>query len=213
MKLLMTYSLLSIGVVAVAAACSSSSSGGNASGGKDGGSSSSGGGSGSSSGSSSGSGSGSSSGTSSGGLPTITITTPTNGGTVTVVKQPVTGEVDAPFDFTTTNFTGKPAGGCGSVTNNCGHIHIFVDPSEDGGVSPCTPAGSPYNNACPLLEADGGISPFSPCNAIMSNCSNTDPINGSHTLRVELHSDMHAPIVGTDGGVIFDAIQFTAAGD
>jgi hypothetical protein len=146
-------------------------------------------------------------------LPTITISAPTAGETVTVTKQAVTGEVDVPITFATTNFTGMAAGDCGSVTNNCGHVHIFVDPSEDGGTSPCTPANSPYNNASPLAEADGGVTPFSPANAIMSNCANTDAIDGTHTIRVELHSDQHAPIVGTDGGVIFAQVQFTAAGD
>jgi hypothetical protein len=105
------------------------------------------------------------------------------------------------------------AGDCGSVSNSCGHVHIFVDPSEDGGTSPCTPMNSPYNNASPLAPADGGVPMFSPMNAIMSNCANTDPINGQHTLRIELHSDQHAPINGPDGGVLFDQIQFTATGD
>jgi hypothetical protein len=191
------YSVLGIGMVAVAAACSSSSSGNPEKGGTDAGNAD------------------VSSGSSSGGtaLPTITLTSPTAGGTVTVTKQAVTGEVDAPFTFTTTGFTGMPAGACGAVSESCGHIHVFVDPSDDGGASPCTPANSPYNNASPLAEADGGVTPFSPTNAIMSNCANTDPINGSHTLRVELHKDDHSPVVGTDGGVIFDSLQFTAAGD
>jgi len=132
---------------------------------------------------------------------------------VTVVKQAGSGEVDVPVTFATTNFTGKAAGDCGSVTNNCGHVHVFVDPSEDGGTSPCTPANAPYNNASPLAESDGGVTPFSPVNAIMSNCANTDPINGTHVIRTELHSDQHAPINGADGGVIYDELTFTASGD
>jgi hypothetical protein len=209
MKLTTLVSMAGIGVFATALACSSSSSPASSSGGgHDGGSSS------SSSGSSSGgsSSSGSSSG-SSGALPTITITSPTNGGTATVVKQAVTGEVDVPVTFTTTNFTGMPAEACPSISNNCGHVHLFVDPSDDGGASPCTPMNSPYNNASPLAESDGGVTPFSPMNAIMSNCANTDPINGTHTLRIELHSNNHAPINGADGGVIYDELSFTASGD
>jgi hypothetical protein len=129
-----------------------------------------------------------------------------------VVKQTGTGEVDVPVSFTTTNFTGKAAGACGSVSNSCGHVHLFVDQAADG-TSPCTPMNAPYNNASPLAEADGGVTPFSPMNAIMSNCANTDAIDGQHTLRLELHSDQHAPNDGPDGGVIFDQIQFTATGD
>jgi hypothetical protein len=116
---------------------------------------------------------------------------------VQVVKQTGSGEVDVPVTFTTTNFTLMAPGGCGSVTNNCGHVHLLIDGAK------CTPANSPYNN-------DGFASPI---NAIMSNCPSTDAIDGSHTVSVELHSDMHAPIIGASGTVISANVQFTAAGD
>jgi hypothetical protein len=97
------------------------------------------------------------------------------------------------------------------VTNNCGHVHLYIDPDASDN-SPCTPSGAPYNNASPLAE-DGGATPFSPINAIMSSCANTDAINGSHTVLLELHSDQHAPIKDSTGKTISASVQFTAAGD
>ena len=114
-----------------------------------------------------------------------------------VVKQAGSGAVDVPVTFSTTNFTLKAPGGCGSVSNNCGHVHLLVDTAA------CTPTGSPYNN-------DGFASPI---NAIMSNCPASDAIDGSHTVTLELHSDQHAPIVDGTGKTISGTVQFTAAGD
>jgi hypothetical protein len=48
----------------------------------------------------------------------------------------------------------------------------------------------------------------------MSSCANTDAIDGTHTVVLELHSDMHAPIVDpSTGKTISASVQFTAAGD
>ncbi len=135
-----------------------------------------------------------------------------NMGTVAVTKQAGSGEVDAQVTFTTTNFTGMPAGTCvGGVSKNCGHVHLFVDPGAGGAASPCTPMNAPYNNASPLAE-DGGVTPFSPMNAIMSECANTDPVDGSHTLLLELHADDHSAIVDATGKTISATAQFTATG-
>jgi hypothetical protein len=131
---------------------------------------------------------------------------------VQVVKQAGTGEVDVPITFSTTGFTGMPAGDCGSVSNSCGHVHLYIDPDSMDN-SPCTPTGSPYNNASPLAEADGGATPFSPINAIMSSCGASDAIDGMHTVVIELHSDNHAAIVGANGKTISASVTFTAAGD
>ena len=117
------------------------------------------------------------------------------------------GEVDAPISFTTTGFTLMPAGGCGSVTSGCGHVHLYVDPSPDGGASPCTPAGAPYNNATPLAAGQG-----SPVNAIISSCASSDPADGPHTVLLELHSDQHAPIDDANGKTISQTVSFTATG-
>jgi hypothetical protein len=119
------------------------------------------------------------------------------GATATATKQAGSGEVDIPVSFTTTNFTLMAPGGCGSVTNNCGHVHLLIDGAM------CTPAGAPYNN-------DGFASPI---NAILSNCPASDTGDGSHTVSVELHSDQHAPIVGANMMTIANSVTFTAAGD
>jgi hypothetical protein len=120
-------------------------------------------------------------------------------------------EVDAPISFTTTNFTGMPAGTCGGVSKTCGHVHLYVDQTA-AGTSPCTPMGASYNNASPLAVADAGPTPFSPINAIMSECANTDPTDGSHTVLLELHADDHTPIVNASGATISATVQFTASG-
>jgi hypothetical protein len=111
-------------------------------------------------------------------------------------------ETDVSTTFTTTNFTLKTPGGCGSVSKTCGHVHLYIDDPGDGGTSPCTPAGAPYNN-------DGFASPI---NAIMSNCTNADPVNGSHTIRLELHADDHSAITNASGATISDSVTFTATG-
>jgi hypothetical protein len=76
-------------------------------------------------------------------------------------------------------------------------VHLYVDNDT------CTPSGAPYNN-------DGQASPI---NAIMNNCPNTDAINGSHTLRLELHADDHSAITDASGATISNSVTFTAAGD
>jgi hypothetical protein len=189
-----------LGAIAVLAACSGSSGGngggssGSSSGG-DGGGSSSGGhdGGGSSSGAEGG---GSSSGAEAGTFPTVKITAPTAGSTANVTKTST--EEDVSVTFTLTNFMLMAPGGCGSVSNSCGHIHVYVDDNT------CTPSGSPYNNA--IASGTSG-------NAILSNCPTaTDPINGSHKVRLELHDDQHGAILDASGQQVQDSVQFTATG-
>jgi hypothetical protein len=186
MTLLTLYSSLAVGALAtVAMACSSSSSGAPANTGGDAGSEA---------------------------LPTISITSPATGSTVMVVTQTGSGEIDIPVAFGVTDFALMPAGTCPGPSpdnNNCGHVHLYVDPSVDGGASPCTPPGDPYNNASPLTAGQAA----SPMNAIMSECVSTDAVNGPHTLLLELHQDNHAPVVGADGKTISSTLSFTAAGD
>jgi hypothetical protein len=179
MKLLTLNRVVALGAVVVLAACSSSSGGGNPGTGDGGGSSS-------------------SSGGEAGTFPSVKISAPATGATgVQVTTQTGSGEKDVLITFTLTGFTLMAPGGCGSVSNTCGHIHVFVDDTT------CTPSGSPYNNA--IITGTSG-------NAIMSNCPNTDPINGSHTVRLELHDDQHGAILGANGQQIEDSTQFTATG-
>lgn len=210
MKLLNLYGVVGIGVVAAVAACSSSSSpsttnkgdagsssGGSSSGGAGG------------SGSGSGSGSGGDSGTA---LPTITITSPTSGQTgVQVTKATSTtggsgitvGDDIVSIAFQTTNFTLMAPNGCGRVDANCGHIHVFVDYDVDAGTSPCGDNGAPYNAQWWTTA---------PAEADLTSCANSDAIDGMHTVRLELHSDQHAPIDDENGNVIEATVSFTTTG-
>jgi hypothetical protein len=100
---------------------------------------------------------------------------PTNGETVTLTKP----DDNVPITFETPNFMLAAAGTCPAnlkMTNNCGHIHTFIDGAA------CTPDGAYYNN-----DASA-----SPANAIFSNCPMP---NGSHTITMELHQDNHAPVL------------------
>jgi hypothetical protein len=155
-------------------ACSSSSPGGSGSG------------SGSSSGGSFGEGGGG------GGTPAIVITSPTNGATVT--PSDTTNNVFV--NFMLTNFTlADPtvSGACDPKSDNCGHIHVYVDDNA------CTPNGSPYND-----DDDKG----SPAQAILSNCPT---VAGMHTIRLELHHQDHSPvIVGGASGAVSASVMVTA---
>jgi hypothetical protein len=171
-------------------ACSSSSTGGGT-GSSSGSSSGAGDDSGSSSGSSSGGSSGSSSGSGgeAGMEPSISITSPTNGSTVTPMGAMSTVAVA----FTTMNFTlADPtmSGACDPTSDNCGHVHVLVD-----GMA-CTPDGSPYDNAATA----------SPAQAILSTCP---MVNGMHKITLELHHNDHSPIqVG--GMTIQNSVMVTA---
>lgn len=107
-----------------------------------------------------------------------------------------------PVHFSLTNFTlaavGDPS--CSSTSDNCGHIHLLVDPSDDGGVSACDAPNLPYNNA--ITSGTEG-------DAIISQC----PIkNGKHTIRLELHHNVsHAP-VQVNGQTVSAQIQVTVSG-
>jgi hypothetical protein len=163
--------LVIVGAVAASAACSSGSSGN-----------------GPGTGSSSGGGSGSGG---TGTLPTIAITSPMAGSVM--VTPSASGEDDIPVAFTLTNFTLKPPGGCGSVSDTCGHIHVVIDSAMSCG-------GPPYNN-----DDETG----SPATAIVSKCST---INGAHTISLELHADDHSPVNDANGMVISSSVQVTVQG-
>ena len=107
-----------------------------------------------------------------GDVPTIAIVTPANGATVTLGTDV---DKSVPVVFTTTYFTMKPPGDCGSLAN-CGHIHVSIDGDD------CTPSGEAYNNA--------GAS--SPINARFALC----PLaTGAHEILLDLHTDSHAAIL------------------
>ena len=134
--------------------------------------------------------------------PTIAISSPMSGATVTVTKLPGTEEV-VPISFSTTNIMLMAPGSCpmslGPTDDSCGHVHLLIDGTA------CTPAGAPYNNATPAMA---GAVP-SPVNAIVTSCP---MVNGAHTVTLELHHDDHSSLMGADGKVISTQVMFTASG-
>jgi hypothetical protein len=122
----------------------------------------------------------------SGSNPAVAISAPASGAAVTTT----TGDV--PISFTTTNFAlvspGDPT--CVDASNNCGHVHLFVDGTA------CTPPGQPYNN-------DGQASPIS---ARLTSCA---AVAGSHRVQLQLHHNDHSP-VAVGGSIVSASVTFTA---
>jgi hypothetical protein len=120
-----------------------------------------------------------------------------NGATVT----PTDTTNNVAVSFTLFSFTlADPtvSGACDPKSDNCGHIHIYVDDNA------CTPDGAPYNND----DATGG-----PAQAILSNCP---AVAGMHTIRLELHHQDHSPVIVGDASSAVSAsvmITATARGD
>jgi hypothetical protein len=127
------------------------------------------------------------------GTPGITITSPTDHSTVGVHGVEGGPEEVVTVDFTLTNFTmaAPGSGACSKTSNNCGHIHLFIDPNPDGGLSVCDSPDIPYNA---VIASD------SPCDAVFSSCP---AIDGLHIIILELHHDDHTPVLV--GGVTVSA--------
>jgi hypothetical protein len=126
------------------------------------------------------------------GLPAISITTPQNGATVTVIKPDDTVEVW----FSTSHFMLAKPGTCPASlasTDNCGHVHLLVDGAA------CSPDGSPDND-------EGFVSPVI---AILTECSVAD---GRHTLTMELHHDDHSPVLDRSHEIVSASVMVTASG-
>ncbi|MEO7113561.1 MAG: hypothetical protein ABI183_24190 [Polyangiaceae bacterium] len=154
-----------IGLVAMLAACSSSSSSGTTTGGD--------------------------SGPSTAATPTITISSPTNNGTLTLTNK--IGNIT----FATTNFTLMAPGSCPSNDNDtppCGHVHVLIDGSA------CNDSASeaPYNIAANA----------SPAAANFGFCPTAD---GAHTIVLELHNDDHTPYQ-VNGQTVSTTISVTTSG-
>jgi hypothetical protein len=151
--------------------------------------------------SSSGSSSGGPGGDADAGTPGIEITSPANHSTVGIHGVDSGPDEVVTVDFTLMNFTlALPGSGeCSKTSNNCGHIHLFVDPNPDGGLSACDSPDLPYNA---VVAVD------SPCDAIISSCP---AIDGMHTILLELHHDDHTP-VQVDGLTISSSVVVTVTG-
>jgi hypothetical protein len=121
-------------------------------------------------------------------LPSVTITSPLTGATVTP-----DADKSVLVAFTVNNFTLKGPGMCGSVSDACGHVHLLIDGSA------CTPAGKPYNN--------GGAA--SPIKAEFGSCPT---VAGSHTITLELHRDDHSTISTPVSGAVTVTVAGAATG-
>ncbi len=116
--------------------------------------------------------------------PTLNITSPATGSTVTMNAQ-----LTSPVVFATENFTLKAAGtpGCGV---GCGHVQLLIDGAL------CTPAGASWNN----------IGATSPIDARFGACGN--PV-GSHQISLELHNNDNSPLLNASGSVISSSVNVT----
>jgi hypothetical protein len=114
------------------------------------------------------------------------ISFPLNGITVGSVMGMV------PVSFGTTDFILVPPGdpSCVDTSENCGHVHLFVDGSA------CTPSGQAYNN-------DGQSSPI---DAILTSCPS---VAGTHMAVLELHHNDHSPVIAA-GAVVSASVTFSA---
>ena len=132
-----------------------------------------------------------------GGIPTISITSPSEGQTVAAVQPPHSPAWIVTIGFNVTNFTLWPAGSCpgGAANSTCGHVQVYVDGSA------CTPMGEPDNNMA-----------FNGPNSIDAYLNSCPTVSGSHTVSLELHRDDGSPLDGPSGTVIRAQVTFTATG-
>jgi hypothetical protein len=124
--------------------------------------------------------------------PTVTITSPATGGTVSIASS-----TDVPVVFSVENFTLKAPGGCGAVNDTCGHVHLLVDGTA------CNAPGLPYNSDFPT--AGSATSPAT-ATVHLSTCTTAA---GAHTLTIELHSDNHA-LIAIQNAPVENSVMFTA---
>lgn len=124
-----------------------------------------------------------------GGIPTVTITSPTEGEIFTLTKIPV--------KFQVTNFDLKPPGtGASCKPGVCGHVHINID-GNDCNVNATT---APYNTA-------GNTSPLE---MDLSLCK--AGAQGTHSVVASLHNDDHSPVKVNGTDVQSDPVDFKVTG-
>lgn len=121
----------------------------------------------------------------------ITITAPTDNGTLTLASK--IGNIT----YTTTGFTLMAPGTCPSNDNDtppCGHVHVLID----GTACNDTASGAPYN-----IASNG-----SPAAANFGLCPTAD---GPHTIVLELHNDDHTPYQ-INGQTVSATVKVTTSG-
>jgi hypothetical protein len=124
--------------------------------------------------------------------PSVTITSPTNGGTVSIASS-----TDVPVMFSVENFMLKAPGGCGSININCGHVHVLVDATA------CNGPGLPYNSDFP---SSGSATSPATATAHLSTCTTAA---GMHTITIELHNDAHG-LIAINNVPVEESVTITA---
>jgi len=119
------------------------------------------------------------------GTPSINISGPEWGATITIAADNL-----VPVTFAVSNFTLKTPGTCAGDPA-CGHVHLLID----GTACNDTVAMKPYNNT-------GWASPI---NANFGLCAMPE---GQHEVRLELHHDDHSPVKDAGGATIGASSQF-----
>lgn len=113
------------------------------------------------------------------GVPSIAITSPTAGQTVTLGMDV---NKSLPIAFTTQNFT-LAAPGTSSCGAGCGHVNILIDGTA------CNAMGKAYN-------ATGSASPLS---ALFGLCASAA---GVHTVTLELHNNDDTLVAGASAAMV-----------
>jgi hypothetical protein len=124
--------------------------------------------------------------------PSVTITSPTNGDTVSIANS-----TDVPVTFSVENFMLEAPGACGAVSTNCGHIHLLVD------VTACNAPGMPYNSDFPTV---GSSTSPATATAHLATCATA---TGMHTITIELHNDVHS-LITINNVPVEDSVMITA---
>jgi hypothetical protein len=134
-----------------------------------------------------------------GGPPTIKITSPANGATVSPASD--SDFPDVPVTLAITNFTLKAPASADCPSGTCGHVHLMVDGTACNDKETMPPP--PYNSAATALSGPD-------VHVGLDYCSK---IGGQHVITAELHNNDHSPVTGPDGKpIISDPVTITASG-
>jgi hypothetical protein len=139
-----------------------------------------------------------------GSAPTIWITSPAAGATVSVVQPPESPAWIASVGFSVTNFTIWAPGTCpgGAANTRCGYVVAEVDGTA------CNQMGETFNS----LGTTAGCIDGNPSGGVYVNLADCSSVDGPHTVTLELHADDGSPIVGPNGAIVSARVTFKATG-
>lgn len=116
-------------------------------------------------------------------VPTLSITSPSDGATV---NASASNQIAINFN---TNYMLRAVGGCEGL-DTCGHVYVLVDSSA------CNQQGKPYN----------ALAISSPVQADLSRCQ---MVKGTHTITLELRRDDDSLVTDLIGGQVTTKINIT----